>query len=137
MSNEESKSGQYYAYAFLPLPQRELAEAIETCMKERGLNREEAIHYICGNCDGKTLAKLADEYNYVKYTLELDAFQLEDEREKERAEYRNFVKTLNKLRKEGKITAEYRRDLDTQWRKTPQKQPWLLQHLKELNKGNS
>ena len=40
-------------------------------MKEENLNRLDAIRYIRERCDGKPLAKLADEYNYVKYTLKL------------------------------------------------------------------
>lgn len=61
-------NGAVYAFHFLPKMQLELREAIETCMKERKLNRVDAIRYICEKCDGKTLAKLVDEYNYMKYT---------------------------------------------------------------------
>ena len=61
-------NGAAYAFYFLPKMQSELREAIETCMEERKLNRADAIRYICEKCDGKTLAKLADEYNYMKYT---------------------------------------------------------------------
>lgn len=45
-----------------------MEEAIKTCMNEKNLSRKEAIQYIREQCDGKTLAKLADEYNYMKYT---------------------------------------------------------------------
>lgn len=61
--------GQNYAYKFLPLMQRELEEAIRTCIMENTLKREEAIREISESCDNKTLAKLIDEFNYVKYTL--------------------------------------------------------------------
>ena len=64
------EKGAAYAFFFLPKMQLEIREAIETCMEERKLNRKEAIRYICEKCDGKTLAKLADEYNYMKYTKE-------------------------------------------------------------------
>ena len=60
--------GAAYAFYFLPKMQLELREAIKTCMEERKLNRTDAIKFICETCDGKTLAKLADEYNYMKYT---------------------------------------------------------------------
>lgn len=132
LGDAEDKQGLVYAYRFLPLVQRELAEAIETCIKERALNRDEAIKYICEKCDGKTLAKLVDEYNYVKYTLKLDRLQLADTRDKAREEWVGFVELLNKLHGEGKITAEIWRDLAAQWRNTPEKREWLLQHLKEL-----
>jgi len=65
---EGREKGAAYAFYFLPKMQLELREAIETCMKERKLNRTEAIRHICEKCDGKTLAKLVDEYNYMKYT---------------------------------------------------------------------
>jgi len=61
--------GATYAFDFLPKVQGELAEAIETCMSERQLNREEAIKYIRQKTGWQTLAKLADEYNYTKYTI--------------------------------------------------------------------
>jgi hypothetical protein len=61
-------NGAVYAIKFLPKMQSELREAIETCMNEKKLSREDAVKYICDKCDGKTLAKLVDEYNYMKYT---------------------------------------------------------------------
>jgi hypothetical protein len=61
-------NGAAYAFYFLPKMQLELREAIETCMEERKLDRIDAIKYICEKCDGKTLAKLVDEYDYMKYT---------------------------------------------------------------------
>jgi len=61
--------GHAYAYEFLPLMQRELVEAIETCMMERKLQRVDAAKQISYECGYQTLAKLADEYNYVRYTL--------------------------------------------------------------------
>jgi hypothetical protein len=60
--------GAAYAFYFLPKVQQDLREAIRTCMEERKLDRTDAIRYICEKCDRKTLAKLADEYNYMKYT---------------------------------------------------------------------
>jgi len=62
------RTGATYAFYFLPIVQEELKEAIKTCIEERGLSRTGAIKYIREKCDGKTLAKLADEYNYMKYT---------------------------------------------------------------------
>jgi len=63
-------NGAVYAIKFLPKMQSELREAIETCIEERKIKREDAIKYICEKCNGKTLAKLVDEYNYMKYTKE-------------------------------------------------------------------
>jgi hypothetical protein len=61
-------NGAAYAFYFLPKMQLELREAIETCMEERKLDHIDVIKYICEKCDGKTLAKLVDEYDYMKYT---------------------------------------------------------------------
>jgi hypothetical protein len=66
--------GRTYAYGFLPKMQRELNDAIESCMTEMKLDRKAAIKYVREQCGDETLAKLADEYNYVKYTLRDPAF---------------------------------------------------------------
>ena len=63
------RMGATYAFDFLPKVQRELEEAIKSCMTERKLTRAEAIKYIREATGGQTLAKLADEYNYTKYTI--------------------------------------------------------------------
>lgn len=65
------KGGHYgavYANVFLPKVREELEEAIRTCMDGENLSRDEAVKYIREQCDGKTLAKLADEFNYMKHT---------------------------------------------------------------------
>ena len=61
--------GHDYAYEFLPLMQEELEEALSTCMRENGLNREEAIKKIREDGSNRALAKLIDEYNWEKYTM--------------------------------------------------------------------
>jgi hypothetical protein len=61
--------GRAYAHTFLPLMQRELVEAVETCMTEKKLQKVDAERQISYECGYQTLAKLADEYNYVRYTL--------------------------------------------------------------------
>ena len=66
---EDKHEGRHYAYEFLPLVQREVEESINTCMMENSLSREQAIRKISELSDGKTLAKLMDEFNYMKYTL--------------------------------------------------------------------
>jgi len=62
------RMGATYAFYFLPQAQQDLEEAIKTCKDEKNFNRIEAIDHIRKKCNGKTLAKLADEYNYMKYT---------------------------------------------------------------------
>lgn len=65
---EGEKTGIAYAFFFILKMQKELEEAIKSCMEEQGLAREQAVEYIRKKCDNRTLAKLADEYNYMKYT---------------------------------------------------------------------
>lgn len=62
------RMGATYSFQFLPKVQTELQEAIRTCMEEKGFDRVSAIEFILEQCDGKTLAKLADEYNYMRHT---------------------------------------------------------------------
>lgn len=62
------RMGATYAFYFLRQAQQDLGEAIKTCMDEKNLSRTEAIAHIRKECNGKTLAKLADEYDYMKYT---------------------------------------------------------------------
>ena len=62
--------GAVYAFRFLPQMQSELNEAIETCMENQGMKREDAIAYIREETGEATLAKLVDEYNYMKFTKE-------------------------------------------------------------------
>ena len=61
--------GDTYAWEFLPEMKRELEEAIQTCMKERQLDRTRAIDSIKAMCENKTLAKLVDQHNYMVYTM--------------------------------------------------------------------
>ena len=65
-------SASSYAYRFMPLMKQEANEAINTYMKDRNCDRHTAIKEIMSTCDGKSLAKLVDEYNWIKYTKELD-----------------------------------------------------------------
>lgn len=62
------RNGAVYAFYFLPKMKAELDEAIETCMEENMLTRENAIEYIQEKCDGKKIPKIIDEFNYVKFT---------------------------------------------------------------------
>ena len=52
-------------------------------------------------------------------------------------DWRRFSELLNELRKEEKLTAQKRRNLASQWRNTPEKRVWILQHLKVLEEGDT
>jgi len=67
-----SLSASSYAYRFMPLMKQEVNEAVNTCMKNQNCNRNTAIKEIMQTCDGKTLAKLVDEYNWIKYRKRLN-----------------------------------------------------------------
>ena len=69
LGSESRYSGGIYASEFLPHMQKELEEAIETCTIDRGVDRPDAIALIERMCEGKTLAKAADQYNYMLYTM--------------------------------------------------------------------
>jgi len=75
LGDPERKSPFDYAYRFLPLAQKDIIEAIETCANERNIKWEDAVKYIRNECNDKTLTKLVDEFNYVKYTLNISSFQ--------------------------------------------------------------
>ncbi len=57
-----------YVNVFLPKMKQEIEEALRTCMNEERMNRLEAVAYIREQCDNKTVAKLVDQFNYMKYT---------------------------------------------------------------------
>ena len=59
--------GANYSGVFLPRMQNELKEAIKTCMFDKKRGRGDAVAFIESQCENKTLAKLVDEYNYMKY----------------------------------------------------------------------
>jgi len=62
-------TGKEYAFKFLPLMQERAREAIESFGKEKDCDHREAISEISKLGKGNTIAKMLDEYNYVKYTL--------------------------------------------------------------------
>jgi len=55
-----------YAYRFMPLMKEKANLAISSVMKDLGCSRYAAVREISSRCDGKTLAKLVNEYNWVK-----------------------------------------------------------------------
>jgi len=89
LGREDKNWGAVYAIEFLPKMQKEINEAIETLMQEKGLNRKEAIKCIHQMCDNKTLPKLIDEHNYMICTRPKD--------------FREFI---GNLRKKGEMTSE-------------------------------
>ena len=65
-------NGKSYAYYFLPLMRDKANEVIESYIKEHDCDHRKAINGISRQGSNYTLAKLLDEYNYVKYTLKKD-----------------------------------------------------------------
>ena len=68
-SVKKSPSG--YVYKFIPLMKKKANEIIDSYMKDKKCSREKAVKALNEFRPLKTLAKLLDEYNYIKYTREL------------------------------------------------------------------
>ena len=98
LGNENKKKGSMYALDFLPKMQKELLEAIDTCMKEEKLKQEEAIKYIRQECGNETLPKLIDEHNYVVHTKTADfKYYLEKNKEDGKISSNDFRRLVQKL----------------------------------------
>ena len=69
LGNENRKYGTDYIDDFLPQMQQEAIEVKNSCAEKLKLEQDQAIEYVSKHAGGKTLAKLIDEYNYMKYTL--------------------------------------------------------------------
>ena len=63
----DAKDGRCYAFEFLPKMQESAKQYLDSYIKEKGGNYESAILQISEMADNYTLAKLIDEYNYVRY----------------------------------------------------------------------
>lgn len=98
LGNENRKKGSMYALDFLPKMQKELFEAIDTCMAEKKLEREEAIKHIRLECGNETLPKLIDEHNYVIHTKTIDfKYYLEKNKEDGKISINDFRRLAQKL----------------------------------------
>jgi len=98
LGKENKKKGSMYALDFLPKMQKELFEAISTCMTEKKLEREEAIKYIRQECGNETLPKLIDEHNYVIHTKTVDfKYYLEKDKESGKITLNDFRRLVQKL----------------------------------------
>jgi len=65
----EERNGRCYAFEFLPHMQKLALSIVESYIYEKGGNHIDACTRISLMAEGYTIAKLLDEYNYVKYTL--------------------------------------------------------------------
>jgi hypothetical protein len=64
-------NGYSYAYIFMPRMKQKLEEAIDSCMKAKGLSRIDAIQWLLSEIEkthktSRSLAKALDEYNWLK-----------------------------------------------------------------------
>ncbi len=69
MGGSNIKSGRDYAYKFLPLMQERAKEYLDSYVSDNGGDNKSASREISEMADGYTLAKLIDEYNFVRHTL--------------------------------------------------------------------
>ncbi len=65
---EDKRDGKSYASEFLPKMQSAIKDVLDSYISEKGGTIEFACYQISRMLDGYTLAKLIDEYNYVRYT---------------------------------------------------------------------
>jgi len=65
---DDKRDGRCYAYEFLPEMQKTIKEYLNTYISEKGGSFEFAAQQLSKMADNYTLAKLIDEYNYVRYT---------------------------------------------------------------------
>ncbi len=100
LGKENRKKGSMYSLNFLPIMQKELLEAVDTCMKEEKLEKLEAVDFIRNNCGNESLPKLLYEFNYCIFTIpgEFKDF-LEKINANGELDSDVFVRLLEKLRK--------------------------------------
>lgn len=65
---EDRRDGETYACVFLPKMQKEIVRYVKSYAEQKGVAFEVAGGEISRMASGYTLAKLMDEYNYVRYT---------------------------------------------------------------------
>lgn len=65
------KSPSGYVFEFIPLMKKKANEAVDSYMEDKKCGREKAVKALNEFRPLKTLAKLLDEHNYIKYTREL------------------------------------------------------------------
>lgn len=65
---DDKHDGRCYVYEFLPKMQETAKEYLNSYISEKGGDYESASQQISKMADNCTLAKLIDEYNYVRYT---------------------------------------------------------------------
>ena len=65
-----SGNGYAYAHRFLPKMQELAQQAINEVINKEGISHQEAVKSFTDHCKNRnSLAKIIDEYNYVKFTL--------------------------------------------------------------------
>jgi len=75
IGNKE-RDGRCYAFEFLPKMQKAAEEYLDSYVKENGGNYETATLQISKMADNYSLAKLIDEYNYVRYTKRISLIKI-------------------------------------------------------------
>jgi len=81
LGKANKKKGSMYALDFLPIMQKELLEAVETCMKEEKLEKVEAVNFIRKKCGNESLPKLVYEHNYCVFS--------------KTGEFKNYLEKIN------------------------------------------
>ena len=156
-----SANNQYanYYISFLKKMKNELQELIATCTEGCDYGEEESLNILEELSDGKTIAKLIDEYNYMTYTMpteysvykkdihpdisdkllnlplkqsiEIWEKQLYSDRYSKQGQLRHFISLLDEAKKGGLISAKEWRDYSSRWHKNPNDRDYLVSFFEE------
>ncbi|MCK4583145.1 hypothetical protein KAU18_07505 [Candidatus Bathyarchaeota archaeon] len=156
-----SANNQYVNYyiSFLKKMKNEIQELIATCTESSDYSEEESLKIIEELCDGKTIAKLIDEYNYMTFTMstEFSAYkgdihpdileklihqplkqsidlwkkQLYSDRYSKQGQLRYYIRLLDEAKNRELISAEEWRDYSSRWRKNPNDRDYLVSFFEE------
>ena len=137
----------------------ELKALISSCRENSDYGKEESLKILEELCDGKSIAKLIDEYNYMTYTMptefsvykedihpdileklvhqplkqsiEIWKKQLYSDRYSKQGQLRYFISLLNEAKNKGLISAEEWREFSSRWRNNPNDRDYLVSFFEE------
>lgn len=158
LGSENIQYADYYII-FLQKMKNELRELISSCRENCDYGEEESLEIIEELCDGKAIAKLIDEHNYMTYTMptEFSAYkgdihsnildkllneplnktldlwkkQLFSDRYSKQGQLRYYISLLDETKKRGLISTKEWRDYSSKWYKNPKDRDYLISFFEE------
>ena len=148
---------------FLKMMKKELQDLIATCAEGCDYREEESLKILEELCDGKTIAKLIDQYNYMTYTMPIEFSAYKDDihpdikeklmnqplkqsielwkkllysdRYSKQGQLRYYINLLDKAKTRGLITAREWREYSSRWHKNPNDRDYLASFFEEKLKS--